>query len=240
MKFYDLNTFTNYSKGTNSVLEITKFAEQLGYSGIAITDNFQGLDKLKEQKEAIKLAQKEVNIEIFTGTTIQTKDVSELNEIIKKVRDSVQIVIVHGGTYAINRRACEDSRVDILAHPELERTDNGLDEACLNAAKKNDVAIQINFREILHTYRRLRTYILSHIAKNIKLAEKLNVKLVTCSGAQSIWDMRDPRELVAITNVLGLELNRSFSTISETPQHLIEKNKSKLEGKIIREGVEVI
>lgn len=238
MKFYDLHLHSNISVGENSIGELVRFAERLGYSGIAICDNFQGLEKIKHLKDEISKLQK--SIEVYLGVQIQAKDPAELKEMVNKVRDEVLIIIVHGGDYNINRAACENPKVDILAHPELERMESGLDEACLNAALENEVKIQINFREILYSYRKPRSYILEHIAENIELCNQLKVPMILCSGAQSIWDMRDPRELVAIANVLGMDLPKAFSAITDIPQRIIEKNKKILEGKAPSKGIEVV
>lgn len=238
MKFYDLFIQSNLSGGENSIEEIARFTERLGYSGIAICDNYQGKEKIKELKEAIKNI--ETEIEIYPGVAIQAKDVNELKEIISKVREKVLIVAVRGGDYSINRAACEDPRVDMIAHPELRRPDGGLDEPCLKSATANNVAIQIDFREILYSFRKPRSYILNHIARNVNLCNHFRTPVIVCSGAQSIWDMRSPRELVSIANVLGLELGKAFAAVTTVPLEIIEGNKKTLEGKKITEGVEIV
>ena len=72
-----------------------------------------------------------------------------------------------------------------------------------------------------------------------RLCRELKAPLIVCSGAQNIWDMRDPRKLVSITNIFGLELEKAFSCVSSIPQQIVENNKKKLEGKIVTEGVEI-
>ncbi|MFQ6020956.1 MAG: ribonuclease P protein component 3 [Candidatus Aenigmatarchaeota archaeon] len=238
MKFFDLDIKSNLSVGESTIKNIAKFAQQLGYFGIAICDKYESMEKLEELKKAIK--EVESDIEIYPGITIQAKDVDELRRIIDKVREKVMIVIVHGGDYLINRSACENPKVDILAHPELGRIDSGLDDICLKRAKENNVAIQVNFREILFSYRRPRSYILNHITRNIRLCNELGAPMIICSGAQNIWDMRDPRGLVAITNVLGAELGKAFAGVTSIPQQIVEENKKILSGKRITKGVEVI
>lgn len=236
MKFYDLHVQSNLSGGENSIEDIARFAEKLGYSGIAICDNYQGIEKLNELKKMIK--EVKTPVELIPGVVIQAKDKNELKTALNKVREKVVIVIVHGGSYPINRVACEDSRVDILAHPELGRADSGLDKACLNLARENNVSIQINFREILYSFRKPRSYIFNHITKNIKLCNEYKTPMVSCSGAQNVWGMRGPRELVSIANVLGLELGRAFASVTSIPQQIVESNKKILKGEKITKGVE--
>jgi len=235
MKFYDLNIQSNLSVGENTVKQIIEFAKRLGYSGIAICDDYQNLEKLKNEINKV-----ETDIEVYLGVKIQAEDVKELKDIISKVREKAMIVIVSGGDYSINRAACEDSRVDILSHPEAGRIDSGLDQPCLNLATQKNVAIEINFREVLHSFRRPRSYILSHIAQNIRLCNHLRTPMIICSGAQSIWEMRNPRDLISIANSLGMDIGKAFLSMSSVPIDIIRENKKTLEGKKITEGVEIV
>lgn len=238
MKFYDLHVKSKLSDGENSIEELARFAERLGYSGIAICDEFESKEKLVELKNLVE----EINakVEVYPGVLIQAESVSEMKEKLSKVREKALIVAVAGGNYEINRAACDDPRVDILAHPESGRIDSGLDDACMEAAARNNVAIQMNFKEILYSFRKQRSYTLNHIARNIMLAEHFRTPIIICSGAQSTWDMRAPRELVSVANVLGLDIGKSFLAITTVPQNIIEGNRKTLEGKKITDGVEIV
>jgi RNase P/RNase MRP subunit p30 len=114
-----------------------------------------------------------------------------------------------------------------------------LDDVCINLATKNNVAIAISFRQILYAYRRTRAKMLEKIGTNISLCNEIGARLVVVSGADSTWDMRDPRQLISIANVLGMDLNKSFSTLTDVPQGIIDSNRRKLEGKIVSKGVEL-
>jgi len=238
MKFYDLFVQSNLSGGENSIEQLIDFAQKLGYAGIAICDNYQGLEKLEELKK--KIAEIKTDLEVYPGVNIIAKNVNEMNEIVSKVREKVHVVIVSGGDYSINRNACDDSRIDILMHPELERPDSGLDEPSLEAATQNNVAIGLSLREILYNFRKPRAYILNHISRNLTLCNHFRTPIVFCSCAQSIWGMRNPRDVVSIANILGLDIGKAFSTVTSTPQTIVEENKKMLEGTKISEGVEVV
>lgn len=229
MKFYDLHV----QPVESSIEEIIKTAEQLGYSGVCITaipENFEKLEKAKSIQS---------KIELYTGIIISANETDILKKLIDQYREKVDIIIVSGGDYKINRAACENPKVDILAHPERERNDSGLDEACLTAAKKNNVAIEINFKEILNNYRRMRASIMQLNYQNIKLCAEMKAPIILASGALSIWDMRAPRELISVAGILGIELAESFNLMTAVPQTILEKNKKKLDNKIITEGVEI-
>ncbi|MBR9682095.1 MAG: hypothetical protein GOV02_00280 [Candidatus Aenigmarchaeota archaeon] len=235
MKFYDIGIQTSLSEGESSLGQIIEFAEMFGFEGIVICDKPEVLNQLKE---AIKLA--EPKIEVYAGVKIHAKNPQDMRNLINKCREEADVVIVAGGDYDINRAACENSKVDILSHPEMGRIDSGLDEVSVKLAANNNVAIEINFGEILHGYRKGRSFVLSHIARNVMLCKEYGAHLILSSGARSKWDMRDPRELIAVGTVLGMELNKAFDSMSAIPEQIILKNKAKLEGKIITEGVEVV
>jgi len=238
MKFYDLFVQSNLSGGENTIEQLTEFAKKLGYSGIAICDNYQGLEKLNELKN--KISEIKADLEVYVGVNIIAKNVNEMNEIVSKVREKVGLVVVSGGDYSINRAACDDSRIDILMHPELERPDSGLDEPCLGAATQNNIAIGISLREILYNFRKPRAYILNHISRNLMLCKHYRTPFVFCSCAQSIWGIRSPRDIVSIANILGLDIGKAFECLTSTPQAIVEGNKKTLEGTKITEGVEEV
>ncbi|MEM7819668.1 MAG: RNase P subunit p30 family protein [Candidatus Aenigmatarchaeota archaeon] len=230
MPFYDLHVHTNLSIGENSVEEIVEFAKKLGLSGIGIVNYYPGnIEKL----------QKIEGIDLVSCIMIKPKNPEELDKLAKKVRNKAEVLMVHGGDYDINRAACENSLIDILCHPELGRKDSGLDHICVKAAGENNVAIEINFREILESYKKNKIYIISSMNKNIKLCKKYNAKIITTSGAVTKWGMRSGRELAAIANILGLELGEAIDTVSTIPETLVYENRKKLEDKKF-EGVEVV
>jgi ribonuclease P/MRP protein subunit RPP1 len=238
MKFYDLFVQSNLSGGESTLEQLVEFAKKLGYSGIAVCDNYQGLEKLNELKS--KISEVSPDIEVCSGVNVIAKDVNEMKEIINKVREKVHVVIVSGGDYSINRAACDDSRIDILMHPELGRPDSGLDEPSLEAATQNNVAIGVSFREILFNFRKPRAYILNHIARNLMLCNHFRTPTVICSCAQSIWGMRNPREFVSMLNILGLDIGKAFASVTSIPQAIVEENRKTLEGTKITEGVEEV
>jgi ribonuclease P/MRP protein subunit RPP1 len=238
MKFYDMNIQSSLSGGENTIEQIVDFAKRLGYSGIAICDNYQGPDKLDELKAEI--AKLRTDIEVYAGVRINAKTVGEMKEILTKVREHVTVVVVSGGDYAINRAACEDPRVDILSHPEFGRYDSGLDEPCLEAAAMNKVSIEVNFRDILCSFRKTRSYLLQNIMQNIAHCEEFKAPFVVCSGASSVWDMRSPRDMVALVNYLGTDIVNAFSSVSSTPIQILLENSKTLDGTKIAEGVELV
>lgn len=220
MAFYDLHVHTKLSIGENTLEEVTLMAKRLGLAGIGIIQYYPG-----EISDIPK-----TDIDIVKCIMIKPNSVNELNDLAARARSRAEILMVHGGNYDINRAACENSMVDILCHPELGRRDSGLDHICAKAANENEVAIEINFREIVESYKKNRIYILSAMKKNIKLCKKYGANIITTSGAVTKWGMRSGRELAAIANLLGLDLGDSIDSTSFVSQNIVTKNREKLAG----------
>ncbi len=238
--YYDLHVNSSLSIGESSPEELIDFAKKLGYSGIAICDHYNGMEKLKKNLSVLnKLKKENEDFEVATGVEIVAKNPAELRRIVNLVREKVAIVVVYGGDYKINRAACENPKVDILAHPEFERKDNGLDAYCIKQASKNSVLIEVNFKEMLQSHKKSRIFVMTRIAENIRLCKRLGANMVICSGAESKWEMRNPRALASISNILGMELSAAINSISIVPENTLKRNYDKLSGKVVFNGVEV-
>lgn len=218
--FYDLHVHTNLSVGENSPKEMIEFAKKLGFTGIGIVNFFSASEQLDwpkpEEIDTVKVA------------AIKTNSAEEFERMVRKARNHCEILMIYGGDYEINRLACESSYVDILSHPELGRKDSGLDHICIKSAQENNVAIEINFREILESYKKHRVYVLSAMRENIRLCKNYGTNIIMTSGALSKWDMRSGRELAAIAYVLGLDLGEAIATVSTTPEQMVKTNREKL------------
>ena len=209
MEYYDLHVDIENIEGAINM------AKKIGFNGIALTT------QILEKKP-------EINIDLVSCIMIKARNKDELKKEIEKNRERFEILMVYGGEYEINRAACEDSKVDLLCHPEKNRNDSGLDHVCVKAAAENNVAIEINFNEVLNA--RNRPKILSFLQRNIFLCKKYNTKVVTTSGAKSIWEIRAPRELAALTYLLGHDLKSAIDSISIIPKDIVDINREKLSG----------
>lgn len=230
MGFYDLHIHSTLSIGENSIEEIVEFARKLGLSGIGIARYFPGvIDELPKYDD----------IDIISCIVLKPSNAQDLNELALKARKRCEVLMVHGGDYDINRAACENPLIDVLCHPELGRRDSGLDHICVKAAADNNVAIELNFREILETYKKNKIYMLSSMSKNIKLCKKYGTDMIISTGAVTKWGMRSGRELAAVSSILGVDLSEAIDAASTTPGMIISSNRKKLNDAKL-DGVEVV
>ncbi len=214
--YYDLLVHTNETIGENSLEELIETAKSLSINSLGIqTDK---IDRIKE-------------MDIVSVALVKAKNINEMHEEVKRLRNNKEVIIVYGGDYDINRAACENRMVDILIHPELGRKDSGLDHICVKEAAKNNVAIGISFHDVLESYKKQRIIKLAEIRKNVLLCKKYNAKIVIVSSALSKWDLRNCRDMASIVHILGLTLEDSIRSVSKIPEKIIKENRLCLAGK---------
>lgn len=210
LNFFDLNVHA-YPETDVPVEELLRVAKRYGYAGIAITNH----DEI--MKENL------VPNSIFRGVEIRANSFSELKRKIKHHRGKVSLLAVHGGNAKINRAALEDSRVDILAHPCGEKGEGELNHVLVRYAAENGVAIDFNLNAIIQSRRGDRARILLKMRENLKLVRKYKAPMILTSNARSIYDLRAPREMIALAALFGMRKEEATSALSDIPKGVIEK-----------------
>lgn len=140
----------------------------------------------------------------------------------------------------MNRLAAETPEVDILTHPSFERSDSGMNHILMKLAKENNVAIEVNFREVLINERKSRSKVMTNMISNVNLAKKIHAPLIICSGSLSHWELRDPLELISFINNFGLRLDEAKDCLTKIPEKIVLQNKERKNEKWIMSGVKVI
>ena len=223
-KYYDLHVHS-LPECADSPSRLKLVAKRYGYAGIAITNHSDYWNEATDD-------------DIINGIEIVANGSTELREKVEKFRSRVDILLVHGGDPKINRAAVENACVDILAHPEVGRAD-GFNHVLAKSAADNDVAIEFNLDAFIRLRECARVRALSDFRRNLKLARKFGVSAILTSNAKSHYDMRAPREMIALAGLFDMTEEEAIQALSTVPVRIIEQNRKKRQG-YIREGVEVV
>lgn len=237
MNYFDMHVHSAFSGGESSLEQLASTAKQLGYKGICFAEYYKGEEQIKKLQEEIEKVKQKVGIEIYLG--FEARNLKEL-AVLRERRRRFDVLLARGGDLRLTREACETPEVDILTHPEYERQDSGLDHVSAKLAAKNNVAIEINFREILVSSKRTRSIILKNMSNNVKLAKKFRAPIIACSGSLSHWDICDPQCLVSFVSLLGLGLNEAKATVSKIPENIVKKIKERKDRRWVSPGVKVV
>ena len=211
----DLHIHTTWSDGGNSIEEMLKAAQEIGYKYLAICDHSQSLkvagglseDKLLKQIEKIKeLNSKYKDFDILAGSEVDIKADGSLDysdELLEKL--DIVVAAIHTRfkmpRHEMTRRiikAIQNPNVNILAHPTgrllgvRDAYEIDLDEI-LKVAKRNNVALEINaFPERLDlndiNCKRAKDYgVLISINTDSHITNQLNYMTLGVSVARRGW-----------------------------------------------------
>lgn len=234
MAYYDMHIHSAFSGGESTLEEIASRAKLLGFNGICFSEYFKNRNEIQKLKEKIADVSKKIGINIFLG--FEARNSNELKKLIK-IRREYDVLLVRGYDLELNRMAVETPEVDILTHPELNRKDSGLNHIMVREAAKNNVAVEVNFRNILLSNKASRSLIMHNIAKNIKLCKKFKAPIIINSGAISHWQLKDPKVLISMGNLLGMELNEAKAAITDVPNKIVKQINERKSSKWIMPGV---
>ncbi len=223
-RFYDLCTHP-YPEGSSSPSRMMLAARRLGYDGICASyhqDFFPG------RKDALPDG-------VIRGVEISAANANELRRGIDRFRDRVGVLAVHGGDEAVNRAACEDSRVDVLAHPHEGKT-SGINHIIARLAADHGVAIEFSLFPIVRYHGGARVRALSSYRTNFALVRKFDAPYVITSGGLSSYDLRDVRSAIALCRLFGMTDDDAIRGLSDHPSAIVRRAGPGY----VSEGVEVV
>jgi len=112
-----------------------------------------------------------------------------------------------------------------LAHPCGEKGEGELNHVLVRYAAENGVAIDFNLNAIIQSCRRRseRVRILSKMQENLKLVRKYKAPMILTSNARSIYDLRAPREMIALASLFGMRKEEAVHALSDIPTGVLEK-----------------
>ena len=156
-------------------------------------------------------------IEFNYTLEIKSSNINDIQKSVNKFRKKASCISVVGGDLKVNRSTLENIKVDVLSRPYLRRYDSGLNHVLAKEAVKNNVAIELCFKDVLKSYLSHRSKVISNFKDIYTLYRKFDFPLVLSSRAESVFDIRTTHDFVAFFKQTGLtdaEINKSFETSS--------------------------
>ncbi|MGN1363516.1 MAG: ribonuclease P protein component 3 [Methanobrevibacter sp.] len=235
MIFYDLNL-----KGSNfdNDSKIIREAYDYGWNHLNIiysTDNYE--DSLNYREKLNDAVSSFDDFDITYGLELKVKNQNELRKSVQKYRKKVDYLSVFGGRNDINRAALENYKVDVLSRPYYRRGECGMNHVLAKESLKNNVAIELCFKDILTNFLSYRAKVLSNFRDIINLYRKFKFPLIVTSGCESIFDSRTPYDIMSFFKVLGLNDDELKDVFYNYPKQIIDFSKDK---NLIYPGVRLI
>ena len=221
--FFDLNI---HGSSLENNVKLAKQAAQYGWQHINFSYNqndFQNALLLKNDlKDSLD------NIIDFDYTLeIKSTNIEEIRKITNKYRNKALCISVVGGDLKVNRAVLENIKLDVLSRPYLKRYDSGLNHVLAKEALRNNVAVELCFKDILRSYLAPRAKVLSNFRDIYTLYRKYDFPLILSSGADSIFDIKTTYDFIAVFKQTGLsdaEINKSFDTSHNILEYNINRD----------------
>lgn len=175
--------------------------------------------------------------DLVYGVEIHEENPSKLYPQVSRSAKKVDFVMVAGGGDKLNRSAVESPDVDILSLP-FGIKDGGLDHVIAKSAVGRGIAIEFDVGSLIRYRGGKRVHAMSELKQRLMLVRKFDVHMVLTSGAQSVYDLRGPRELIALASLFGMTKEESIKAMTSTPAAIL-RTKRKNHGYIM-DGVELM
>lgn len=232
MKFYDLNV-----RGQNfdNDLKLIKEASKFGWNHINL--NYSP-DYYKKAQDYYNELSQEVTADISMGINIVAKNQNEARKIANKFRSKSNYISCLGGDLKLNRGICENVKMDVLSRPYYKRHDSGMNHVLAKLAAKNNVAIELCFRDILNQHLKYRANAIASFKEILKFHRKYNFPIILTTDTKYIYDVRTTRDIVAVFKSIGFTNEELYKGFYHYPKEILNFNKQRKN--IIVQGVKVI
>ena len=249
MKFYDLNLRgQNYENDLALIKEANKFGWDylnLNYSYADFDESIQYLDDLNEELSNIEFNEtyrnKKTNFDyakVSMGINILSSNSNEIRKITNKYREKSNYISCLGGDLKINRFVCENYKIDVLSRPYYKRRDSGMNHVLAKEAAKNNVAIELCFRDILNNHLRYRANVIASFKEILMFHRKFKFPLILTTDSKSLYDIRSTRDIVAFFKSIGFNDKEIYNGFYYYPKEILDFNHER-KNMIVR-GVKII
>jgi len=210
--FYDFNIAPN--------MEIIKTLEEFKFSGACIF--YDSKDYNKKTVDKFNELNKSTNLKLYHGICINENNPQLIHKTVQRFYRKVDLIMANGGDTKINRSICEMPQIDIINHPYNNKRNSGINHILAKMLVKNNITVNINLSDILHNHGYYKSRILNQINQLLLLQRKYNFRVILSSGSRSFYDVRSPKAMLILSQLMDMDTDYSIKTISDNPMKIIE------------------
>jgi ribonuclease P/MRP protein subunit RPP1 len=217
--------------GESTVARLALTASEYGYDGIVVRNHGDSPASYDPREIA-----ETYDIDVVPGVEIRADDPSRASGFVGAHREETTIVAVHGGDPAMNRFAVEQPAVDVLAHPMAG--DGDFNHVLARKAATNGVRVEVSVRPVLHRAGGQRVRALQNLRKLWEILDQYDTPYVVSVDPRSHLDLRAPRELQALGDVVEMTPDDIEAGLVEW-RRLAERNRERTSETFVEPGVRV-
>lgn len=215
-----------HPEGDATVARQVKTAAEYGFGGVVVRSH-------EAEYDPGTLADRH-GVDVVRGAEVDADDPEGASGAVGNARNDCTVLLVRGGTDALNRFAVEQDRVDVLTRP----FDGGGDvnHVLVKAAVEHDVRIELDLGPVLCDDGGTRVRRLRKLRKLRELVEYFDAPYVVSATPESHLRLRSPRDLAAVGEQIGLGTEGVREGLAEWGR-LAARNRERLSGSFISPGV---
>ncbi len=222
------------SLALKSVFELSNclnLAHHLGFSQIWISN------PTKKEKELFSQSSFATKLKIYERLDIGSKQEKkeQIIPILRKKRRDVPIIAVTCLTADITAWAAQDNRVDILKFPIFHT--KLLTRSVAKLMIKFEKYFEIPLSELYSLPNNQQIPAVRQIRTAVAITIQKKVPIILSSSSSRIEEIRAPRDLAALGEILFKTPRLALDSISTNPQQLLRKNLLKTQPEYIMPGV---
>ncbi|ELZ91476.1 ribonuclease P subunit p30 [Haloferax mucosum ATCC BAA-1512] len=213
--------------GESTASRVATAAGRYGYDGIVVRglDASPDYDRLRD----------ELDVDFVDAVEIDAPDPERASGAVGNYRPQRELLILRGGTNALNRFAVEQPRIDVLSRPMHGH--GNFNHVLAKAARDNGVRIEFDLGPVLRSNGGTRVQALSDLRKLRELVEYYDAPYVVSARPRSHLELRAPRELAGLGEVIGFDREQVLDGLREWDR-LAARNRERMSESFIAPGVE--
>lgn len=212
--------------GTSTVSRLALTASEYGYDGLVVRNH----GDVGATYDATAIGDT-YNIDVVRGVEIRAEEASQASGFLGAHRDSYTIVCLHGGE--LNRFGVDQPRLDVLAHP---MRGGDVNHVLAQAAAENGIRLEFNLSGVLRREGEERVHAVRGLRKLADLVRKYDVPYVVSADASSHLELRAPRDLIAVGELLGFGPDEIRAGLGEWGR-LADRNRERCSDTFLEPGV---
>lgn len=211
--FYDFNIIPRE--------DVVETLETFGFKGACI---FYDSKKYFDNNlgEVFEELNESTTLDLYHGIVINETNPQLLRKEVQRYYRKVDLIMANGGDESLNRIICETPQIDIINHPYRNKRNSGLNQVLAKLLVENNISVNINFRDVLEHRGYFRARIINQINQLLMLQRKYDFRCVLSSGSESFYDVKSPRSMLLLSQLLDMDINYAKKCMTTYPEEIIE------------------
>lgn len=215
--------------GESTVRRCVEHAQTLGYEGVVVRNHGDARSDVD-----VTAVTEATGVDVVDGLEVRADSPEQASGYVGNYRPKYTVLLVHGGTNAMNRFAVEQERVDVLAHPM--RGDGDFNHVLAKAAAEHGVRVEFDLSKVLRSTGGQRVQAISDLRKLRELVEQYDAPYVVSADGTSHRHLRGPRALAAVGERVGFSREQVESGLREW-RRLVARNREVTDPDYLEPGV---